>query len=175
MYTPSPLTLNRRATFNDPRSVVNLQELYEEMFRYSPSMSIDAFNDIFGTESSMSYPLNVKTLMSNVKSASAEQNSQMIAALAMQVNFLKREISKLREDIVDCRSATLMRQNYGLTGRTFDLNAPVNQQWIIHENPPLKSVDLVKTARDVSLRIGRKNMKTRDVITRFVRAVFDQV
>ncbi|KAI6183885.1 hypothetical protein M3Y97_00536700 [Aphelenchoides bicaudatus] len=60
MYTPSPLTLNRRATFNDPRSVVNLQELYEEMFRYAPALSIDAFNDIFGTESSMSYPLNVK-------------------------------------------------------------------------------------------------------------------
>lgn len=40
MYTPSPMTLNRRATFNDPRSVVNLQELYEEMSRYAPAMSI---------------------------------------------------------------------------------------------------------------------------------------
>lgn len=175
MYTPSPLTLNRRATFNDPRSVVNLQELYEEMARYSKTLTIDRFNDIFGTESSMSYPLNVKALMENVNNATADQNAKMIAALAMQVNFLKREIGKLREDIVDCRSATLMRQNYGITGRTFDLNAHVNQQWYIPENPPLKAVDLVKTARDVSLRIGRKNMKTRDIITRFVRAIFDQM
>jgi hypothetical protein len=69
----------------------------------------------------------------------------------MQVNYLKREIGKLSEDIVDTRSATIMRQNYGITGRTFDLNAHVSQQWYIHENPPLKAVDLVKTARDVSI------------------------
>jgi hypothetical protein len=87
VYTPSPMTLNRRATFNDPRSVVNLHELYDEMSRYAPAMSIDAFNDIFGTESSMSYPLNVKSLMSNVKSSTAEQNAKMIAALAMQVGL----------------------------------------------------------------------------------------
>jgi hypothetical protein len=88
---------------------------------------------------------------------------------------MKREINKMREDIVDTRSATMMRQNYGITGRTFDLNAQVSQPWYIHDNPPLKAVDLVKTARDVSLRIGRKNLKTRDIITRYVRAVFDQV
>jgi hypothetical protein len=86
VYTSAPMTINRRATFNDPRSVVNLNELYEEMFRYAPAMSIDAFNDIFGTESSMSYPLNVKSLMANVKNASAEQNAKMIAAMAMQVS-----------------------------------------------------------------------------------------
>lgn len=88
----APLTLNRRATFNDPRSIVNLHELYEEMYRYAPATSIDAFNEIFGTESSMSYPLNVKHLMSNVKSASAEQNAKIIAALAMQVINVTSEL-----------------------------------------------------------------------------------
>ncbi|KAI6230076.1 hypothetical protein M3Y99_01098100 [Aphelenchoides fujianensis] len=166
--------LHRRPTYTDPQAVVNLNELYDEMTHHS-HLSIDEFNNVFGTESTMSYPLNVMALMGQGKKATAEQNAKTIAALAMQINYMKREISKLREDIVDTRSVTMMRQNYGLTGRHFDLNGPVTQNWFVDAEPPLREVDLVKTAREVSLRIGRKNMKTRDVITRFVRAVFDQM
>ena len=88
---------------------------------------------------------------------------------------MKREIARLREDLVDTRTVTLERHNMDIAGRTFDLNGPVLQHWYIPEEPPLLAVDLVKVARDVSLRAGRKNMKTRDAITRFVRACFDVV
>ncbi|KAI6178165.1 hypothetical protein M3Y98_00471300 [Aphelenchoides besseyi] len=175
MYGQGVPMAARRVTYANPRAVVNLNELYDEMSRYAPKISVSDFNDLFGTESSMSHPLNVKSLMSHVKNSSSEQNARIIAALAMQVNYMKREISKIREEIVDTRSVTFMRQNHGITNRNLDLTAKVTENWFIDVDPPLRKVDLVKTARDVSLRIGRKNMKTRDVITRFVRAVFEQM
>ncbi|KAI6219937.1 hypothetical protein M3Y95_01080500 [Aphelenchoides besseyi] len=163
----------RRVTYANPRSLVNLNDLYSEMIRYYPKMPAHEFNEMFTTESTMSYPVNVREIISQVKGATPEQLTKLVASLAMQINYIKRDMHKIREELVDTRSVTFMRQNHGITNRNLDLTAQVTQQWVIDADPPLREVDLVQTARDVSLRIGRKNMKTRDVITRFVRSVFE--
>ncbi|CAD5209840.1 unnamed protein product [Bursaphelenchus xylophilus] len=173
-YFPSSTNSISRRTISD-RYSINVSELFDEISKHEPQNSVEHLNELFVNDPSIQYPLNVNMLVQGVKSATVEQNARMIAGLAMQVNSLKKEVQKLHADIIDTRSASLHRQNNGLTGRVFDLNAEVTQEWVLVAQAPLRSVDLVGVARALGVKIGRKNLRNRDVITRYIRCIFDEM
>ncbi|CAD5206747.1 unnamed protein product [Bursaphelenchus okinawaensis] len=174
-YTPLHAALPPpRRTISD-RYSINVSELFDEIQKHEPQNTVESLNELFTNDPSIQYPLNVNMLVQGVKTATAEQNARMIAGLAMQINSLKKEVQKLHGDIIDTRSASLHRQNNGLTSRQFNLNGDVSQEWILVAQSPLRSVDLVGIARALGEKMGRKNMRNRDLITRYIKHVFEEM
>lgn len=82
----------------------------------------------------------------------------------------------MRCEINDLRHAHYLREEQAFTHRRFLPSAQTTCEWKIMAEPPLRAVDLVKVARDLHhIRGGKKFLNNKDAITKFVKAVLEQV
>ncbi|KAI1709053.1 hypothetical protein DdX_11450 [Ditylenchus destructor] len=150
---------------------IDIHKLYELMARHKHSDSEHTLDNLL-SDPTLSHPLNVSALVAAVRNANPEENAQAIASLAMQVNYLKRDMLKMKHELADLRSAFYLRENAAYSGRKFLPTAEITKDWKIAAMPPLREVDLVQVARELNINAaGKKPLKNRDAIARFVKAL----
>uniref|UniRef100_A0A915EE93 Uncharacterized protein n=1 Tax=Ditylenchus dipsaci TaxID=166011 RepID=A0A915EE93_9BILA len=155
--------------------LIDVHKLFDLMVRHK-SRSNEHLMESFLPDPAMSFPLDVTSLVEAARTASSEENAQSIASLAMQVNYLKRDMIKMRQDLTDIRSALYLRENSCYTIRKFIPTAEISQDWKILAKPPLLEVDLVQVARELNVsRSGKKTLKNKDAIGRFVKAALKKL
>ncbi|KAI1722438.1 hypothetical protein Ddc_06595 [Ditylenchus destructor] len=150
---------------------IDIHKLYELMARHKYSDSEHTLDNLL-SDPTLSHPLNVSALVAAVRNANPEENAQAIASLAMQVNYLKRDMLKMKHELADLRSAFYLRENAAYSGRRFLPTAEITKDWKISAMPPLREIDLVQVARELNINAaGKKPLKNRDAIARFVKAL----
>jgi len=153
---------------------VDLQDMFRQMDG-NEWQTNDQMMDQFLSDPAIGYPLDVLSLVREASNSNPEQNAQMIASLAMQVNFLKSDLSKMRKDITDLRSVCLSNEQSMYSNRRFSPLAQCSREWRIPVAPPLREVDLVKEARAMNINGGKRMLKNRDAIGRFVKIILDKL
>lgn len=90
--------------------------------------------------------------------------------------MLKKDMLRMRCEINDLRHALYLREEQAFTHRLFLPSAQTTCEWKISAEPPLRAIDLVKIARDLNYnRGGKKFLNNKDGISKFVKAVLEQV
>lgn len=82
----------------------------------------------------------------------------------------------MRCEINDLRHALYLREEQAFTHRLFLPSAQITREWKIAAEHPLRAVDLVKVAKELNhIRGGKKFLNNKDGISKFVKAVLEQV